>query len=86
MLLAEFRPAQRSAVSCRIRLDCLPGDVHTLRVYTRWLYTRGERDTCWQSENDKLAPIPNHDVRYAICDYLRLLPMTIVKSERRAVL
>lgn len=23
------------------------GDVHTLRVYTRWMYTRGERDARW---------------------------------------
>lgn len=23
------------------------GDVHTLRVYTRWLYARGERDARW---------------------------------------
>jgi hypothetical protein len=24
--------------------DLFPGDVHTLRLYTRWLYTRGEHD------------------------------------------
>jgi hypothetical protein len=24
-----------------------PGDIHKLRVYTRWLYTRGERDAQW---------------------------------------
>ena len=23
------------------------GDVHTLRVYTRWMYTRSERDARW---------------------------------------
>ncbi len=23
------------------------GDIHTLRVYTRWMYTRSERDTRW---------------------------------------
>ena len=27
--------------------DLFRGDVHTLRVYTRWLYTRSERDARW---------------------------------------
>jgi len=27
--------------------DLFRGDVHTLRVYTRWMYTRSERDARW---------------------------------------
>jgi hypothetical protein len=35
-------------VLAEISLESLfPGDKHTLRVYTRWLYTRGKRDEQW---------------------------------------
>ena len=27
--------------------DLFRGDVHVLRVYTRWMYTRSERDARW---------------------------------------
>ena len=27
--------------------DLFRGDAHTLRVYTRWMYTRSERDARW---------------------------------------
>jgi hypothetical protein len=36
--------------------DLFPGDVHALRVYTRWLYTRSERDALWLIERG-LIPV-----------------------------
>ncbi len=37
--------------------EIFPGDATTLRVYTRWLYTRGARDTEWLMQKG-LIPMP----------------------------
>lgn len=34
------------------------GDVHLLRVYTRWLYTRGERDARWLLRHGVIPYVP----------------------------
>jgi len=35
-----------------------PGDVHKLRIYTRWLYTRGEQDARWLLQHGITAYTP----------------------------
>lgn len=35
-----------------------PGDVHKLRVYTRWLYTHGERDARWLLDHGVTPYVP----------------------------
>lgn len=35
-----------------------PGDTHKLRVYTRWLYTHGERDARWLLEHGVTPHMP----------------------------
>ncbi|MFI5396886.1 MAG: hypothetical protein ACHQ9S_15220 [Candidatus Binatia bacterium] len=35
------------------------GDIHTLRVYTRWMYTRNERDTRWLLRRGIIPYLPS---------------------------
>ena len=38
--------------------DLFRGDIHTLRVYTRWMYTRNERDARWLSRHGIIPYLP----------------------------
>jgi len=38
--------------------DLFRGDVHTLRVYTRWMYTRSERDARWLVRHGIIPCLP----------------------------
>jgi hypothetical protein len=40
------------------------GDVHTLRVYTRWMYTRSERDTRWLVRHGVIPYAPSTHQRH----------------------
>ncbi len=56
--LAE-RFADFVRVLAEISFDALfRGDVHTLRVYTRWMYTRSERDARWLLRHGIVPDLP----------------------------
>jgi len=38
--------------------ELFKGDVHTLRVYTRWMYTRSERDARWLLRHGVIPYVP----------------------------
>lgn len=40
------------------------GDVHTLRVYTRWMYTRSERDARWLLRHGIIPYMPSSGGRH----------------------
>ena len=38
--------------------ELFPGDIHTLRVYTRWVYTRSQRDAQWLLAHGVIPYVP----------------------------
>ena len=44
--------------------DLFRGDVHTLRVYTRWMYTRSERDARWLVRHGVIPYLPASNRRH----------------------
>ena len=44
--------------------ELFPGDEHTLRVYTRWMYTRSERDAAWLRRHGRIPHLPTGSRRH----------------------
>jgi hypothetical protein len=44
--------------------DLFRGDIHTLRVYTRWMYTRSERDARWLLRHGIIPYLPDSRRRH----------------------